>query len=261
VRLSAGVVVTFAASILLSSCASKVVGRPAGAAPLLFIEVSDTVGLPLPDTRLELFDRAAGGLSREWLPIEPEMLEEGIHLLRFSHPGYKSSTFSVPLREGGLVTLRVRLAADSGQDALRPGRAIAKHIRAIGVARQGRATTDVIDGRLVLDREDIERAGAPTIAETLREARETGVVVEDTPGGLHTVRQISGPRQRCPVQVMINGDKTFTISFLRFEELYRLSEAEVIEIIPDPKTLPFEFRRSGDLCGFLLIWLTGRERR
>jgi len=261
VRAFGAVGVSFLVSILLSSCATKVVGRPAGAAPLLFVEVSDSVGLPLPDARLELFARADRGLNPEWLPIGPEMLEEGIHLLRFSHPGYRSSTFSVPLREGGLVTLRVRLTADSGRVPPRQARAIAKPIRATGLARKASETIDVIDDRLVLDRSEIERANASSIAETLREARETGLVVEDTPGGLHAIQRVSVQSQRCPVQVMINGDATLLISFVRFEQLYPHSEAEVIEIVPNPKTLPYYFRRSDSPCSFLLIWLTGRERR
>jgi hypothetical protein len=256
---SRSVAVSFLASLVLASCAGKVVGRAPGSAPLLFVEVSDSVGLPLPDARLELFDRADRGLNREWLPIAPEMLEEGIHLLRFSHPGYRSSTFSVPLREGGLVTLRVRLAPDSGQVAPRKGRPTAKQVRATGIARHGNDATDIIADRLVLDRADIENADAPTIADVLREARETGLVVEDTPGGLHTVRQISRGRVQCPVQVVINGEERLVISFLRFEELYRFSEAEAIEILPRETALPFYFHRSEDHCGFLLLWLTGRQ--
>ena len=258
-RRSAAVAAGVSTSILLTSCTSKLVARPAGADPLLFIEASDTLGLPLPDTRLELFDRAAGGLNPEWLSIAPEMLEEGIHLLRFSHPGYKSSTFSVPLREGGLVTLRVRLTPDSGHVTPQTGRPVARHVRAIGISRRGSEMTDIIDDRLVLDRDEIERADATSIAETLRQALETGLIVEDTPGGLHTIRRQSVQSQRCPIQVMINGDATLVISFLRFEELYRNSEAEAIEIVPNPKTLPYYFRRSDSSCGFLLIWLTGRE--
>jgi hypothetical protein len=259
VRLSGAVAVSVLGSILLSSCAGKVVGRPAGSAPLVFVEVSDDVGLPLPDARLELFDRADRGLNREWLSIAPEMLEEGIHLLRFSHPGYKSSTFSVPLREGGVVTLRVRLTPDSAQVAPRKGRPIAKPVRATGIARHGKEATDIMGDRLVLDRAEIENADAPTIADLLREARETGLVVEDTPGGLHTVRQVSAGRARCPVQVIINGEQKLVLSFLRFEELYRFSEAETIEILPRATTLPFYFHRSEDQCGFLLLWLTGRQ--
>jgi hypothetical protein len=259
VRRSEAVVVSVLASILFSSCAGKAVGRAVGSAPLLFVEVSDSVGLPLPEARVELFDRADRGLNREWLPIAPEMLEEGIHLLRFSHPGYRPSTFSVPLREGGQVTLRVRLVADSGQVAPRKGRPIAKRVRATGIARYGSKATDIIADRLVLDRADIDQANAPTIADFLREARETGLVVEDTPGGLHTVRQVPGKRVECPVRVIINGDPTLVISFLRFEELYRFSEPEAIEILPREATLPFYFRRSDDQCGFLLLWLTGRQ--
>ena len=258
-RFSRSGVISLLGSTLLSSCAGRVVGRAAGSAPLLFVEVSDSVGLPLPDARLELFDRADRGLNREWLAIAPEMLEEGIHLLRFSHPGYKSSTFSVPLREGGLVTLRVRLTPDSAQVAPRKGRPIAKQVKATGIARHGKEATDIIADRLVLDRADIENANAPTIADVLREARETGLVVEDTPGGLHTVRQVSQGRVRCPVQVVINGEERLVLSFLRFEELYRFSEPEAIEILPRETALPFYFHRSEDHCGFLLVWLTGRH--
>ena len=57
---------------------------------------------------------------------------------------------------------------------------------------------------------------------------------------------------------MLNGDPTLRLAFSRFEQLYRTSEAEAIEIVVRGRAIPYAFRKSDSDCTVLLIWLTGR---
>ena len=241
----------------VASCSAATRSSPSRTSTaLLQFEVSDSAGLPLPDARLELYARADRGLFREWLPIEASMLEEGIHLLRFSHPGYRSSVFSVPLREGGRVAVRVRLAPDTSE---RPRKAeiSATTVRASGIATFGKQSVEVIAGRRVVERDAIEAADARSIGDLLRIANGTGLVVEPRPGGLHEVGEAYRSR-RC-VQVVVNGDPTLVLGFSRFEEEYRFAEAEAVEIVSRPKAIPYFFRRLETDCAMLLVWLSGRQ--
>src|SRR5687768_12681995 len=98
-------------SAIVATAASVATDASAQAAkkPLLQLEVGDSIGLPLPDATLEVFTFMEGGVFAEWVTVGPSDLPPGINLLRFSHPGYRRTVFSVPLREGSTVALRVRL--------------------------------------------------------------------------------------------------------------------------------------------------------
>jgi hypothetical protein len=251
-------VASASAATILAACSAGLRSPiSSGGNPLLYVEVADNVGLPLPDATVELFTRMDRGLFREWIAVDPATLAEGIHLLRFSYPGFRPALFSVPVRDGGRVSLRVRLVRETA-----PGKKheiTATRVHATGVAVHGKETTEIVGKRRVLARADLDATEGMTIAVLLREARETGLVVEDTPDGLHSVRQLDGWTPRCPVQVMINGDATLLLPFGRFEELYRFSEPEAIEVVARATTLPFYFRRSDNRCGLLMVWLTGRQ--
>jgi hypothetical protein len=226
---------------------------------LLQLEVGDSIGLPLPNARLELFAYAEGGLFREWIPIVPEMLGRGIYLLRFSHDGYRPLVLSVPLREEAPVSLRVRLAPDSP----RPpggGPPIASPVSAIGLALNGRSSSDIIGARRVLDRDAIERTNATGVAEVFRVASvRRSIGARESIGELGVV--LTNPRtgDLCSPPVMVNGDVTLTLTFSRYQELYRLSEPEAIEFVLDGRAVPHTFRRDYNLnCPVLMIWLRGR---
>src|SRR5215213_4333351 len=116
---------------------------------LLQVEVADSIGLPLPDAKIEVFTLMDGGVFWEWVVVAPSQLPEGINLLRFSHPGYRSSTFSVPLRGGSVVALRVRLETQGDTAKREPLEA--REVRAIGLAIEGRMKSDVVGRRRVLE--------------------------------------------------------------------------------------------------------------
>jgi len=225
---------------------------------LLDIEVSDSIGLPLPNARLELFTYMDRGVFREWVSIEAGMLAEGIHLLRFSHEGHRPSVFSVPLRKGSRVSLRVRLLPEPAtlprQDLIE-----ATEVRAVGFARDGRRSVDIIGGRRVIDRTAIERANGRPVGDILRLATGTNLTVTPSAGGFsHVATRTGSGRDLCEASVMLNGDQTLTLSFNRFEELYHNSEPEAIEIVLNGHAIPYTFRRTDSDCTVLLIWLRGR---
>src|SRR4029450_4309347 len=99
----------------------------------LQIEVGDSIGLPLPDAKIEVFTFMDGGVFWEWVPIDSVALPVGINLLRFSPPGSRSTAFSVPVPEQSILSLRIRL--DPERDtANAAGKVEARQVRAIGLA-------------------------------------------------------------------------------------------------------------------------------
>lgn len=154
--------------------------------PLLRVEVRDSTGLPLGDATMEVFT-FVGGPFWDWVTAEPQVLGDGIHLLRFSHAGSEPTMFSVLLRDGRYVTLRVTL--DPRKDATAAGHRLeAVDVHAAGEAQEGRIHTDVIGVRRIIDRSLIERADAASIGELLLRTKGTdlGVPKPGERGGSRT---------------------------------------------------------------------------
>ena len=226
---------------------------------LLQLEVRDDTGLPLPNARLDVFAYAEGGQFREWLGIVPDVLGSGVYLLRFSHEGFRPVVFSVPLRKDAPVSLRVQLVPDSSRPSRR-GLPEAVPVKAIGLALDSPAGTDVIGSRRVIDRETYEHTHAEGVAELFRvPSVRKSIGAQETvgDGGI----RLRNPRTGdvCNPPVMLNGDMTLTLSFARYQELYRLSEPEAVEFVLDGRAVPYTFQRGHDLnCPVLMIWLRGR---
>ena len=53
---------------------------------LIQIEVGDSIGLPLPDAKMEVFTIPDRGIFWEWMEFQPEQLTKGVQLLRFAKP-------------------------------------------------------------------------------------------------------------------------------------------------------------------------------
>ena len=221
---------------------------------LLQVEVADSIGLPLPDAKIELFTLMDGGVFWEWIAVAPSQLPPGINLLRFSHPGYRSSTFSVPLREGSKVALRVRL--DAQRDTTTRGDGLdAREVHAIGMALEGRMKTDIIGRRRVLDHGFGGEEHSTRFGSLLRRARGTELLVLPTSAGSYRpLGETVGGSRNCSMLVMINGDRREVLPFAAFDELYSTGEVEAVEVFPRAASLPspYQVQRSG--CGMLIVW-------
>lgn len=242
------------AALSMSAVAATPSSSHAQPAPqsLLQLEVGDSVGLPLPDAKLEVFTLLQGGIVWEWAAVDPGGLPAGTHLLRFSHPGYRPAVFSVPLRDGGKVSLRVRL--DPERDVPRRERELrARPVRAIGLALDGRAKTDIIGSRRILQGADIETVNANTFGAVLQRLRDTELKVLPASGGTFRVRGASGAGN-CSVSVMINGDRRRVIGFSTFDQMFTPGDVEVIEIFPRNNSIPLVYRFREVGCGLLVVW-------
>jgi hypothetical protein len=237
---------------LLTGCGGgmRPLARNAGD-PLLYVEVADSIGLPLPDAKLEVYTLMDRAVFREWVFVDPSDLPDGIHLLRFSHPGYRPSVFSVPLRTGARVSLRVRLGAE--RDTTNRGRTEAIEVRAIGRLMEGRASSDIIKARRVLDRDLIEQAHPSSIADVLRDAKGMGVMV--LPGEAMIRWVGAGGVYGCPLPVMINGDRRFLNTFTDVSQRYRPEDVEAIELVPRTAALLYPRRPDDVECALLAFWV------
>jgi hypothetical protein len=258
VRASSRFLIAVAAAAGLTGCplaSATALGQAPAADSLFQLEVTDSIGLPLPNAKLELFTYMPGGIWREWVAIEPYHLEPGMHLLRFSHEGYRPAVLSVPLEKGRRASLRVRLNPERPtpeRDAIE-----ATEPRAIGLVLDGRNSRDFIGLRRVIERAAIEQAKGARVSEILRRAKHSNLVMIPGSGGGFSIRV--GGRNLCRAGVLLNGNPTLTLSFARFEEMYWSSDPEAIEIVERGTAIPYWFRRSelGD-CSMLLVWLRGR---
>ena len=251
-RLRRCVDVSFAALAVLTARLNAQVESPL---TLLQVEVRDSIGLPLPDARIETFTFLEGGIVMEWVPVEPHQLPPGIALLRFSHPGYRSAVFSVPLRDDGKVSLRVSL--DRMRDSTKAADPLeARSVRAIGLALDGRAKTDVIGGRRVLTPGNLEQAGVSRLGDLLRRARNTDMSVIPARNGTY---QVYNGRSRagysCEPAVMINGDRRRVLPFSTVDGLYLAGDVEALEIFTRGPTLPLPYAVAPGGCGFMVLWL------
>jgi len=217
------------------------------------IEVGDSIGLPLPDAKVEVFTFMEGGVFWEWIPLGTSALPTGINLLRFSYPGYQAATFSVPVREGGRLSLRVRLDPEHDTAHVRQD-VEARTVTAIGLALEGKTHTDIIGRRRVLEHATFENETVSRFGPLMRRARNTELTVVPARGGSFTVFGNSGSGARCPMQVMINGDRRRILPFDTFDQMFGLSELEAVEIFPAGSSVPFAYQVERTGCGMMVAW-------
>jgi hypothetical protein len=257
------------ARYVVAAIATIATAAPAGNAraqqptSLLRLEVTDTVGIPLPDARLEVFTLLEGGIVYEWARVSPEGIPAGTYLLRISNPGYEPAVFSVPLRKDGHVSLRVRLT--SPIDTLTVKGPQALKVRAQGFAIDGRVRTDVIGIRRVLDHRSATVTKPQTLGDLLHRVRGTTLTMYPTTGGTFTPsktqRARSGGSARtstCSPPVMLNGDRRKILSFEAANQLLVPEDIEALEIFESPGFIPSAYVAAGrEFCGggMLVAWL------
>jgi hypothetical protein len=228
------------ATIIIGSFAQSV-GAQASSRPLLQLEVRDSIGLPLPDAKVEVFTFVETPFW-DWIATEPRALGEGIHLLRFSAPGYRPSMFSVFLSDDHRVALRVSLYGEADTSRRSPSLG-ADQVHATGFTKQGTVQSEVVGVRRVIDRAGIERAHAVTVYQLLRNAK--GIELSG----------LSPGQGGCTV--MVNGDRRRVMAFAVFNQMFTPEEAEAFEIVqkvgrraPTARTV-----RAEKGCRVLMAWL------
>jgi len=232
----------FAVAAMSVGVVTQPVGAQASSRPLLQVEVRDSIGLPLPDAKVEVFT-FVGTPFWDWIAAEPQALGDGIHLLRFSSTGYRPSMFSVLLRDDHRVALRVSLYPES--DTARPSRPLeADEVHATGFTKQGTVTSEVVGVRRVIGRNGIERANARSVYELMRSTT-----------GTELSAPIPGHRG---CDVMVNGDRRRVLPFAVFNEMFAPEEAEAFEVVQYVgRSAPTErsVRASRGQCGTLMAWV------
>lgn len=218
------------------------------------IEVRDSVGLPLPDAKVEVFTFMEGGVFWEWVPLGSAALPGGVNLLRFSYPGFRASTFSVPVREGGTLSLRVNLEPEGDTTATKHSLE-ARAIHAIGLALEGRARTDIVGRRKVLEHSAIEGESVNRFGPLMHRVRNTELKVLPASGGSFRVYgQSGGSSFGCAVQVMVNGDRRRVLPFDTFDQLFSVADVEAIEIFPLGSAVPLSYQVPRAGCGLIVVW-------
>jgi hypothetical protein len=229
------------------------------AASLLRLEVTDTVGIPLPDARLEVFTLLEGGINWEWARVLPEGIPAGTYLLRISNPGYEPAVFSVPLRKDSHVALRVRLTAPIDSASVKAP--IASAVRAQGFAIDGRIRTDVIGNRRIVDHRSATMTNPRTLGDLLHRVRGTTLTMYPASDGTFSPRKARPSRRMhpwCSTPVMLNGDRRKVLTFDAANQLLAPEEIEALEIFEAPGVIPSAYTVSGgDYCGgsMLVAWM------
>ena len=160
--------------------------------------------------------------------------------------------FSVPLRDGGKVSLRVNLRPQ--RDTVTRRTALtAREVNAIGLALDGRARTDIIGTRRVLERRAFEGETVTSFGALLRRARNTELNMLPASGGTFRAYAHSGVG-RCSMNVMINGDRRRVFPFETFDRLFSTTDAEVIEVFPRASSLPLSYQVPNARCGMMVVW-------
>ena len=151
---------------------------------------------------IEVFTLLDGGVFWEWARIGAADLPEGINLLRFSYPGYEPTMFSVPLRRGSTVSLRVRLMAER-DSAKRASSLDARELSVVGLAIEGRIKSDVIGHRRIIDRALIESDATHRFGRLMRRLRNTELSVTPSTGGSFRVASVPGRGTTLDVRIPV----------------------------------------------------------
>ena len=226
-------------------------GRP----PLLQLEVADSVGIPLPDAKLETYTLMSGAVFREWVVVTPNMLTAGTHLVRVSSAGFAPVALSVPLKNDSQFSLRVRLhglrSSISPKGRIEPG-----SIAAIGIPLGDPSRPDVVQARRIVLRETIEQSQAKTLPDLLRRLGGADVVVTTRAGGSVELRGAwDGGASGCLLSMLANGDPRFPSSL---QEIDDISDVEAIEIFRGRTADPYMRKREPWQCGLVIAWLKSR---
>ena len=242
------------AFIAAASAAAPSAGAQSKKQTVVQIEVGDSIGLPLPDAKVEVFTFMDGGVFWEWIPVDSVALPIGINLLRFSYPGYRSTIFSVPVREKATLSLRVRL--DPERDTSRTTEAPeARAVRAIALVLEGGAHTDVLGRRRIIEQQLIANESVNRFGQFLHRVRNTDLRVLPASGGTFRIlSQSAGGAYNCPVQVMVNGDRRRVLPFETFDQMYSLGDTEAIEIFPMGASVPLSYQVPRAGCGMMIVW-------
>ena len=225
---------------------------------LLQVEVTDTKGIPLPDAKIETFAFLEGGIFREWAEVVPAKLPTGIYLMRFSNPGYQSSTFSVPLQHG--VTLSVRVRLHEGSDSLRH-RSKQKELQytapeAIVVAFNADGKTDLLGHRRVFDQIPTEEGSGAWF--NFRDPKLKVRHQPSTIGNMDPVMGESWKNQKgsvnCPMKALINGDTRLPVVYGNFGNNRSIEDIEALEIFTEGAAIPRAYRVPGSGCGLAVVW-------
>ena len=253
------------AAIAMTSVAASVQNVSAQQpTPLLQLEVTDTVGIPLPDARLEVFTLLEGGIVWEWTRVSPAGIPAGTYLLRISNPGYEPAVFSVPLRKDGQVALRVRLTAPTDTLSVKEPQAL--KVRAQGFAIDGPVRTSVIGNRRVVDHRSATMTHPQTLGDLLHRVKGTALTMYPTSGGTFTPSKTRPARysrssrmsSSCSPPVMLNGDRRKVLTFEAANQLLAPEEIEALEIFEAPGLIPSAYTPSGgEFCGgaLLVAWM------
>jgi len=221
---------------------------------IIQIEVGDSIGLPLPDAKVDVFTFMDGGVFWEWVPMDSIGLSPGINLLRFSYPGYRPAVFSVPVREKTKLSLRVRL--DPEGDTTKTDQVVeARAVRAIGLVIEGRARTDVVGRRRILEHRSFAKESVTGFGPLMRRARNTELNVVPVRGGSFRVfSQSSGGSFSCSMHVMVNGDRRRVLPFETFDQMFSTADVEAIEIFPLASAVPLSYQVPRAGCGLMVVW-------
>ena len=225
---------------------------------LLQIEVTDAKGIPLPDAKIETFAFLDGGVFREWAEVVPEQLPTGIYLMRFSNPGYRSSTFSVPLQHG--VTLSVLVRLHEGSDSLRY-RSKQKELQyaapeAIVVAFNADGKADLLGHRRVFDQIPTEEGSGAWF-----NFRDPKLKVRRQPSTIGKIDPVMGESWKnhkgtvnCPLKALINGDTRLPVLYGNFGHNRSIEDIEALEIFTEGAAIPQAYRVPGSGCGLAVVW-------
>jgi hypothetical protein len=222
---------------------------------LLQVEVTDSKGIPLPDAKIETFTFLEGGTFREWAEVVPDQLPTGIYLMRFSHPGYRSSTFSVPLQHGVIAAVRVRL--HEGSDSVpRPSKDLQSTApEAIVVAFDGKTQRDLFGHRRVFDQIPHDEGSGARLDFTnpmVKARKQVGTVGKVDPMMRDTWKTQRG-EEVCPRKTLVDGDTRHAGAYGNGRRR-PIEDIEAVEVFTEGAAIPQPYRIRGSDCGLIVVW-------
>ena len=178
--------------------------------------------------------------------------------MRFSNPGYRASTFSVPLQRGATLAVRVRLheGSDSLERQSKQPELKWSAPDAIVVSFTAEGKADLLGHRGVFDQIPREEGSGAWINfedAKLKVRRQLGTVGKLDPLMAESWKTRKG-EVVCPMKALVNGDTRLPVNYGNFGAHRTITGIEAVEVFTEGAAIPQPYRVKGADCGLAVVW-------
>lgn len=248
-------------AFVLVVCAAGGVGAQ-GRAVLRGKVVEQATGSAVPAARVVVDDRYVA--EADWAGrFLLEELDPGEHLVRVERLGYAPSEILATFGDSLYLIVELREREQELPVIIVKGKSRSPLVVPERMRPFYRRRDHGPGGGRLLDRDELEELGSPTLVDLLRRLPGTriihaGAAMEDylATGGAPGPHALTHAPQPCYAQIFVNGSRMFAQGHGTPPNLnlFDVNDLEAVEYYSQPSSTPVEFRTLDSDCGTLVLW-------